>query len=106
MKKRIDRIRKWLIVKLGGHVEPPLPVVRFDRVDVPIHKICVQATYGMHCPHSEIKHLVARDLAREICEAGLVEYSYAEHPYYAASDARVVKATIRVVEPQEGGYAE
>lgn len=101
MKQRFERIRKWLIVKLGGYVEPPLPVVRFDRIDVPIHKICAEGIYPMNCDQMEIKRIMARKLGDQICDAGLVKYEYRYDERLAPSCERVVRARIRVVETSE-----
>lgn len=100
MKMWIIRLRKWLIVKLGGYIEPPFPVVRFDQVDVPIHKICCTVTYLPGCSHETIRREVAKGLAEEICKAGLVKYEYTSDPMIGP-DHRTVRGTIRVVERQE-----
>lgn len=100
MKLWVKKIRKWLIIKLGGYVEPPSPVVRFDRVDVPITKVCAMGTYHADCSHEHIRQIIARGLADEICKAGLVKYEYTsdpmDNPY-----CRKVRGTIRVVERRE-----
>lgn len=100
MKLLLVRFKKWLIVKLGGYCEPPSPVVRFDRVDVPIRKLCFQGAYHMNFSHTDIMRMVADGLAEQICDAGLVKYEYISDPMLAP-DVRFVRGTIRVVERRE-----
>lgn len=101
MKLLIKKIREWLIVKLGGYVEKPMPHVRFDRVDVPIRTVCVESRYMTDCDHSYIRRLVARQLADEICNANLAKYEYFDNPPYDPSEVGLVRASIRVVERRE-----
>jgi len=101
MNQRIDRFRKWLIVKLGGYIKPPSPVVRFDRIDVPIQKVCAEGMYMNDSSHAEIVRHIAPKLGEELCKAGLVKFRYSEHPYHAYAGVRVVRATVRAIEPEE-----
>ena len=100
MKLWIKRFRKWLILKLGGYVELPAPVVRYDRIDVPIQKLCFMGTYQPGCSHEDIRRMVARGLADQLCNAGLVKYEYTSDPTIAPYH-RIVRGTIRVVERRE-----
>ena len=100
MNQWINRVRRWLIVKLGGYVEQPAPVVRFDRVEVPILKLCFMGTYTEGCSHEYIKRYVADGLAKQICDAGVVKYEYRTDPMISPY-ARTVKGTIRVLGSEE-----
>lgn len=100
MKRWFVRFRKWLIVKLGGYIEPPLPVVRYERVDVPIFKLCFMGTYREGCSHEYIKQYVADGLAKQICDAGVVKYEY-RSDRMISPDHRIVKGTIRVLGIEE-----
>lgn len=100
MKAWIEKLRKWLIFKLGGYVEPPYPVVRYDRVDVPIQTIHAMCTYLPDCSHDSIRRMVARGLADQICAAGLVKYEYISDPTISPYHRRV-RGTIRVLERKE-----
>jgi hypothetical protein len=101
MKRLIDRFRKWMIVKLGGYIKPPAQVVRIDRAVVPIQKVYAEQTYLTGCSHEDITKNVAYALGKELCKAGLVKFQYSEHPYDAHIGRRIVRATVRVVEPEE-----
>lgn len=102
MKMWIDKIRKKLILKLGGYVQQPEQRVRIEQVQLPIRTVRAEATYASGCPHSQLKKMVARELADRICDAGFVEYEYSDHPAYHTYDMGLVRATIRVVERREG----
>lgn len=101
MKRLIDRFRKWMIVKLGGYIKPPAQVVRVDRVVAPIQKVCAEEMYLNDSSHAEIVRHIAPKLGEELCKAGLVKFQYSEHPYHAHAGLRVVRATVRAIEPEE-----
>lgn len=97
MKKRLDKLRKWLIITLGGHIEPPSPRIRWEEVAEPVVTVSAEAVYATGCSHKSIEKLVARQLADEICRLGIVKYDYCDHPQYDPGSAGQVRGTIRVV---------
>lgn len=102
LKKKLDKLREWLIVKLGGYLRKPDERIRVEHVPMPIRTVHVQADYATGCPHSQLRKLVARELAERICDAGFVEYKYSDHTAFNTPEIGHVHASIRVVEPREG----
>ena len=104
MKKAWERLRKWMIVKLGGYVKEPIPVVRYDRVTLPTRKVCAEGRFSIEAQPGNIKHIIAHELAKSLCDQGLMQYQYLQDPE-DPQRLRRVRGTIRVIEPTlEGGW--
>ena len=99
MKKAWERLRKWLIVKLGGHVKEPVPVIRFERTIAAPIEVQAECRYAIGAPTSAIRRIVADELAKRLCANSLVEYQFEEYPE-PMLDVRRVRGIVKVIPPE------
>ena len=96
--KRLEKLRRWMIIKLGGYVKKPDEHIRLERISQPTHKVCAMAQYVAGCPSYEIKREVSKALANEIVKMGFVKYEYSDDLTDPYGRFGVVRATITVME--------
>lgn len=109
MKKIQDlftKVRKWLIVKLGGYTDGRISHVhtmKIEREDVIPLRVCsVISQYDMGRMFDDDINLaeayVTKDIAHKLAE-GLAEYIVIQHSYDYELNAVTFRGTIKVVDP-------
>jgi hypothetical protein len=101
MKKALDRLRCWLIRKLGGFVFPAEGTViqvqsRHIETLTAAHAIG-NADLNDAVVELPIMKNLASDLGRAMYDAGLIEFTHEEQDFLFSR----IRATVRVVEPEE-----
>ena len=109
MKKFFDRLRRWLIKKLGGYTEqfaPTREIVRSENVpvlrseEVPLQKLQAEISIARPGPDSAVdfkrycEHRVMERLMQEIYQSGFILW---ESQYDIITQRVNVRATLRVV---------
>lgn len=102
MKKIFDRLRRWLIKKLGGYTEQFTPIQRgiMRTADVPVQKMQAQISVAMPGPDSIVdfkrycEHSVMERLMQELYQSGFILWERQDDVIERKVNMR---ATLRVV---------